>query len=42
MESTAIIAGQQSPRLQQTRTNPNAAAIYTETKEENSPLEDLR
>ena len=33
MESTAIIAGYQSPRQQQVRISPNAAAVYTETKE---------
>ena len=35
MESTAIIAGWHSPRLQQIRTSLNAAAVDAETKEEN-------
>jgi len=34
MESTAIIAGWQSPRLQQMRTSSNTAAEDTETKKE--------
>ena len=32
MENTVMITGQQSPRLQQTRINTNAAAVDTETK----------
>lgn len=35
MENTVIIAGWQSPRLQQMRTSLNAAAVDSETKEEN-------
>jgi len=34
-ESIAIIARWQSPRQQQMRTSPNAAAVDAETKEEN-------
>jgi len=33
MKSTAMIAELQSPRLQQVRINPNAAAVNRETKE---------
>lgn len=32
-ESTAIIAVQHNPQLQQIRTSPNTAALDTETKE---------
>lgn len=35
MEITAVISGQQSPRLQQIRTSPNTAATGKERKEEN-------
>ena len=34
MESTAIVAGQHNPRLQQMSTSTNAAATDTKTKEE--------
>jgi len=34
IESTAIVAGQHNPRLQQMRTSTNAAATDTKTKEE--------
>jgi len=35
MSSTAIITGWHKRRLQQMRTNPNAAIVDTERKEEN-------
>lgn len=35
MENTAIVAEWHNPNLQEMRTSPNAAAIGTETKEEN-------
>lgn len=36
MESTAVIAGWQSPRLQKMRINPKTAAVDAEIKEEKS------
>jgi len=43
IESTAIRAEQQGPRLQQVRTGSNATAISTEIKERiRLPLEGLR
>jgi len=43
MESAAVTAEQQSPRLQQAKTCSNATAMGTETKEKSYlPLEGLR